>query len=147
MAIVCPRCGENSSVLDEHCKKCGFSIKNYLDNQRRFNKNFSQDSKKSESNNKEDIENASTSSSSICVMEKQSDSKHNNVTNESTDSKEVSKIENMESNIDSNIDNSVQVKNIFDNKTDEIQENILRILGNIKIVPDKEEGISEEKNN
>lgn len=37
MTVLCPRCGESSSNSEWHCKKCGFSIKNYLDNQKRFN--------------------------------------------------------------------------------------------------------------
>ena len=94
MAVLCPRCGEYSSILDEHCKKCGFSIKNYLENRKRF----------------ENVEVQATDngSSSVCVKEETTVS----------DDKD---------------------------KSDEIQENIMRLLRNVKIVPDENKVEENEK--
>ena len=94
MAVLCPRCGEYSSILDEHCKKCGFSIKNYLENRKRF----------------ENVEVQATDngSSSVCVKEETT----------ASDDKD---------------------------KSDEIQENIMRLLSNVKIVPDENKVEENEK--
>ena len=94
MAVLCPRCGEYSSILDEHCKKCGFSIKNYLDNRKRFGN--------------VEVKATENSSSSVCVKE------------------------------ETTVDSSKEILDeISNDKSDEIQENIMRLLSNVKIVPDK----------
>ena len=86
MAVLCPRCGEYSSILDEHCKKCGFSIKNYLENRKKFGN--------------VEVQVTDNGSSSVCVKEETT----------ASDDKD---------------------------KSDEIQENIMRLLSNVKIVPDE----------
>lgn len=97
MAVLCPRCGEYSSILDEHCKKCGFSIKNYLDNRKKFGADT--------------VSASANSSSSVCVKEEKITLKTRK-----------------------NNDNS-----------DEIQENIMRLLNNVKIIPDKNKVEENEK--
>lgn len=99
MTVICPRCGENSSNSDEHCKKCGFSIKNYLDNQKRFNR---------EAN----VENSINGSLSICLKEEESIGRES--------------------------------KDAYYEKSDDIQENIMRLLSNIKIVPSDEKSEENE---
>ena len=94
MAVLCPRCGEYSSILDEHCKKCGFSIKNYLENRKKFGN--------------VEVQATDNSSSSICVKEETT----------ASDDKD---------------------------KSDEIQENIMRLLSNVKIVPDENKVEENEK--
>ena len=94
MAVLCPRCGEYSSILDEHCKKCGFSIKNYLENRKRFGN--------------VEVQATDNGSSSVCVKEETT----------ASDDKD---------------------------KSDEIQENIMRLLSNVKIVPDENKVEENEK--
>lgn len=94
MAVLCPRCGEYSSILDEHCKKCGFSIKNYLENRKRFGN--------------VEVQATDNGSSSVCVKEETTASNDND-------------------------------------KSDEIQENIMRLLKNVKIVPDENKVEENEK--
>ncbi len=94
MAVLCPRCGEYSSILDEHCKKCGFSIKNYLENRKKFGN--------------VEVQATDNGSSSICVKEETT----------ASDDKD---------------------------KSDEIQENIMRLLSNVKIVPDENKVEENEK--
>lgn len=94
MAVLCPRCGEYSSILDEHCKKCGFSIKNYLENRKRFGN--------------VEVQVTDNGSSSVCVKEETT----------ASDDKD---------------------------KSDEIQENIMRLLSNVKIVPDENKVEENEK--
>ena len=94
MAVLCPRCGEYSSILDEHCKKCGFSIKNYLENRKRFGN--------------VEVQATDNGSSSVCVKEETTVSNDND-------------------------------------KSDEIQENIMRLLKNVKIVPDENKVEENEK--
>ena len=98
MAVLCPRCGEYSSITDEHCKKCGFSIKNYLDNKKRLGKEGL-------------VGNEINGSSSICLKEKES----------------------------INRDNMTSLE-----KSEEIQQNIMRLLSNIKIVPSDGDAKEEE---
>ena len=94
MAVLCPRCGEYSSILDEHCKKCGFSIKNYLENRKRFGN--------------VEVQATDNGSSSVCVKEETTVS----------DDKD---------------------------KSDEIQEHIMRLLRNVKIVSDENKVEENEK--
>ena len=94
MAVLCPRCGEYSSILDEHCKKCGFSIKNYLENRKRFGN--------------VEVQATDNGSSSVCVKEETTVS----------DDKD---------------------------KSDEIQEHIMRLLSNVKIVSDENKVEENEK--
>lgn len=94
MAVLCPRCGEYSSILDEHCKKCGFSIKNYLENRKKFGN--------------VEVQATDNGSSSVCVKEETT----------ASDDKD---------------------------KSDEIQENIMRLLSNVKIVPDENKVEENEK--
>lgn len=94
MAVLCPRCGEYSSILDEHCKKCGFSIKNYLENRKRFGN--------------VEVQATDNGSSSVCVKEETT----------ASDDKD---------------------------KSDEIQEHIMRLLSNVKIVSDENKVEENEK--
>lgn len=95
MAVLCPRCGEYTSIIDEHCKKCGFSIKNYYENQKKFRSGNT-------------VENEANGSSSICLKEIESNVKKDNTK--------------------------------FIDKSDEIQENLMRLLSNVSLTSSNEKG-------
>lgn len=39
LEILCPRCSNETTILDKHCKKCGFSVRSYIDNQIKYYNN------------------------------------------------------------------------------------------------------------
>ena len=88
MMISCPRCNEMVSDLTQHCDKCGYSIKNYIENKQLLEKNhFENNTKENAKENNKDV--------SVAVKEK-----------------EIA-------------------------KTQEVEDNILKFLSNIKIVKDE----------